>query len=63
MQLPYSPIIDRPDYSWLDGKRLPVYFGLNAEHFVARPGVELFTPKKRNPRVYRKRLMVEWLTL
>jgi hypothetical protein len=40
MQLPYhdryaySPIIDRPDYSWPDGKRLAVYLGLNIEHFA-----------------------------
>ena len=29
----YSPIIERPDYDWPDGKRLAVYFALNIEHF------------------------------
>jgi len=44
MQLPYhnryaySPIIDRPDYSWPDGKRLAVYLGLNIEHFAFGAG-------------------------
>src|SRR5262249_46991233 len=35
---PYSPIIDRPDYSWPDGKRLAVYLGLNIEHFAFGAG-------------------------
>ena len=30
----YSPIADRPDYSWPGGKRLAVYLGLNIEHFA-----------------------------
>ena len=44
MQLPYhgryaySPIVDRPDYSWPDGKRLAVYLGLNIEHFAFGAG-------------------------
>ena len=44
MQLPYhyryaySPIIDRPNYSWPDGKRLAVYLGLNIEHFAFGAG-------------------------
>src|SRR3954467_899831 len=44
MQLPYhdryaySPIVDRPDYSWPDGKRLAVYIGLNIEHFAFGAG-------------------------
>jgi len=44
MQLPYhhryaySPIIDRPDYFWPDGKRLAVYLGLNIEHFAFGAG-------------------------
>ena len=25
----YSPIVERKDYSWPDGKRLAVYLGLN----------------------------------
>ena len=44
MQLPYhdryaySPIVDRADYSWPDGKRLAVYLGLNIEHFAFGAG-------------------------
>ena len=44
MQLPYhdryaySPIVDRPDYSWPGGKRLAVYLGLNIEHFAFGAG-------------------------
>jgi peptidoglycan/xylan/chitin deacetylase (PgdA/CDA1 family) len=30
---PYSPIVDRPDYSWPGGKRLALYLALNIEHF------------------------------
>ena len=26
---PYSPITERTDYSWPEGKRLAVYLGLN----------------------------------
>lgn len=29
----YSPIVDRPDYSWPEGKRLAVYIALNIEQF------------------------------
>src|SRR5215475_15887097 len=35
---PYSPIIDRPNFSWPDGKRLAVYLGLNIEHFAFGAG-------------------------
>ena len=44
MQLPYhdryaySPIVDRPNFSWPDGKRLAVYLGLNIEHFAFGAG-------------------------
>ena len=34
----YSPIIDRPHYTWPDGKRLAVYLGLNIEHFAFGAG-------------------------
>jgi peptidoglycan/xylan/chitin deacetylase (PgdA/CDA1 family) len=30
----YVPIIERPDYSWPDGKRLAVHIALNIEHFA-----------------------------
>ena len=29
----YSPITERPDYSWPDGRRLAFYVALNVEHF------------------------------
>ena len=35
----YSPIIERPDYDWPDGKRLAVYFALNIEHFSFGEGL------------------------
>tara|TARA_A100001037_G_scaffold305806_1_gene347518 strand:- start:6425 stop:7318 length:894 start_codon:yes stop_codon:yes gene_type:complete len=35
----YSPIDERPDYSWPDGKRLAVYFGNNVEEFAFRAGL------------------------
>ena len=30
----YSPISERPDYSWPEGKRLAVYVALNVENFA-----------------------------
>ena len=35
----YSPIIERPDYDWPDGKRLAVHFALNIEHFSFGEGL------------------------
>jgi len=35
----YSPITERPDYDWPDGKRLAVYFALNIEHFSFGEGL------------------------
>ena len=35
----YSPINERPDYDWPDGKRLAVYFALNIEHFSFGEGL------------------------
>ena len=34
----YSPIIERPDYSWPDGKRLAFFFAVNIEHFAFGEG-------------------------
>ena len=34
----YSPIIERPDYSWPEGKRLAFFFALNIEHFAFGEG-------------------------
>ena len=35
----YSPIVNRKDYSWPDGKRLAFYVGLNIEHFAFGTGI------------------------
>lgn len=35
----YSPITQRPDYSWPQGKRLAVHFSLNVEHFAFGEGM------------------------
>ena len=35
----YVPITERPDYSWPEGKRLALYFGINIEHFSFGPGL------------------------
>ena len=35
----YSPINDRPDFTWPGGKRLAVYLGVNLEHFAFGEGL------------------------
>lgn len=35
----YSPIVERPDYAWPDGKRLAFFVGLNIEHFAFGAGL------------------------
>lgn len=35
----YSPITERPDYAWPDGKRLAVYIALNVEHYAFDEGL------------------------
>ena len=35
----YSPIHERPDYAWPDGKRLAFYFALNIETFAFGAGL------------------------
>ncbi|MSQ66547.1 MAG: polysaccharide deacetylase [Limnohabitans sp.] len=35
----YSPIHQRPDYSWPNGTRLAVYLGFNLEHFAFGEGL------------------------
>ena len=44
----YSPIIDRADYDWPDGKRLAVYFAMNIEHFSFGEGLG-HTPTNPGP--------------
>lgn len=33
-RFPYSPIRDRPDFDWPDGKRVAVHVAINLEHFI-----------------------------
>ena len=35
----YSPIVQRPDFSWPDNRRLAVYIGMNLEHFAFGEGL------------------------
>lgn len=35
----YSAIVQRPDYSWPEGKRLAIHFSLNVEHFAFGEGL------------------------
>ena len=37
----YSPITERPDFTWPDGKRLAFYCALNVEHFSFGEGLGL----------------------
>ncbi len=36
---PYSPIADRPDWTWPDGRHLAVYVAINIEHFPFGSGM------------------------
>jgi allantoinase len=44
----YSPIIERPDFSWPNGKRLAFYLALNVEHFEFGRGLG-HTPTSLGP--------------
>lgn len=44
----YSPIIERPDFSWPEGKRLAAYVALNVEHFSFGEGLG-HTPTSAGP--------------
>jgi allantoinase len=35
----FSAIVERPDYTWPDGKRLAFYVALNMEHFSYGEGL------------------------
>ncbi|MGH7268667.1 MAG: polysaccharide deacetylase family protein [Candidatus Rokuibacteriota bacterium] len=49
----YSAIVDRPDWSWPDGKRLAVYVALNLEHFAYGEGLGLsYSPGIPHPNTY-----------
>jgi peptidoglycan/xylan/chitin deacetylase (PgdA/CDA1 family) len=52
-RFPYSAIVDRPDWSWPDGKRLAVYVALNLEHFAYGEGLGLsYSPGIPHPNTY-----------
>lgn len=49
---PFRPIIDRPDYSWPDGRRLAIYLGVNYEVFDFDGGLgPQLAPSKTKPDV------------
>lgn len=52
-RFPYSAIVDRPDYSWPDGKRLAFYLALNFEHFAYGEGLGIsMSPGIPHPNTY-----------
>lgn len=49
----YSPIVDRPDFTWPGGKRLAVYVALCVEHFAYGSGLGLaYSPGLSHPNSY-----------
>lgn len=52
-RFPYSGIVERPDFTWPDGKRLAVYFALCVEHFSYGEGLGLpYSPGLSHPNSY-----------
>ncbi|WP_100961586.1 polysaccharide deacetylase family protein [Bosea sp. FBZP-16] len=52
-RFPYSPIVDRPDFTWPGGKRLAVYVALCVEHFAYGSGLGLpYSPGLQHPNTY-----------
>lgn len=52
-RFPYSPIVDRPDFTWPGGKRLAVYVALCVEHFAYGSGLGLpYSPGLQYPNTY-----------
>lgn len=52
-RFPYSPIVDRPDFTWPGGKRLAVYVALCVEHFSYGSGLGLpYSPGLSHPNTY-----------
>jgi len=52
-RFPYSAIVNRPDWSWPDGRRLAVYIALNLEHFAYGEGLGLsYSPGIAHPNTY-----------
>jgi hypothetical protein len=49
----YSPIVNRPDWSWPAGRRLAVYIALNLEHFAYGSGLGIsYSPGIPHPNTY-----------
>ncbi|CAM5305066.1 peptidoglycan/xylan/chitin deacetylase (PgdA/CDA1 family) [Aquamicrobium terrae] len=52
-RLTYSPIENRPDFTWPEGKRLAVYVALCVEHFSYGSGMGLpYSPGLQHPNSY-----------
>lgn len=52
-RLTYSPIENRPDFTWPEGKRLAVYVALCVEHFSYGSGLGLpYSPGLQHPNSY-----------
>jgi allantoinase len=52
-RFPYSAIVDRPDFSWPEGKRLAFYVALNLEHFAYGEGLGIaYSPGLPQPNTY-----------
>lgn len=52
-RLDYSPVENRPDFTWPGGKRLAVYIALCVEHFSYGSGMGLaYSPGLRHPDTY-----------
>jgi len=52
-RFPYSPIVDRPDFTWPGGRRLAVYVALCVEHFAYGSGLGLaYSPGLSHPNSY-----------
>ena len=49
----YSPITERPDFTWPDGRRLAIHLSLNLEHFAYNEGLGLsYSPGLPHPNTY-----------
>ena len=49
----YSPITERPDFTWPDGRRLAIHLSLNLEHFAYNEGLGLsYSPGIPHPNTY-----------
>lgn len=49
----YSAIVNRPNWSWPDGRRLAVYIAVNLEHFAYGEGLGLsYSPGIPHPNTY-----------